>query len=64
MFYTIVPYELLTKREEPPRCEWVTRGGRYFEVSDGADGRRISRIVSTNPADYLDPELAPGAKFS
>ena len=64
MIYSIIPYETVMN-EEPaaPNSEWVSKNGRFFEVEKLGSEKYISRIVSTNPADYLNPAFAPGVKF-
>lgn len=45
----------------PPRYSQVTRRGVPMLVERTADGQqRIARLLSTNPADYLNLEYTPG----
>ncbi|MFO7173391.1 MAG: YlzJ-like family protein [Bacillota bacterium] len=48
----------------PGRVEIVPLGeGRFLEVQTGAWGRRVVRLYSPRPADYLDPRYQPGAPW-
>ncbi len=61
MMYTVIPPELL---EAAPalsqavcvRCPY----GLVEGIRDGRGGVTISRVISTDPAAYLDPRMAPG----
>lgn len=65
MMYTIVPPEVLLYTEPQPAapaaCSTCAWGGRYLEVSHTPQGTMVNRLISTNPADYLNPALQPGA---
>jgi hypothetical protein len=72
MLYTIMPLEEVfaappweagyagsAAAPHPPVPAVV--GGVQVLVSPSYDGRnRVERIISTDPADYLNPRLAPG----
>lgn len=72
MLYTIIPLEEVfaappwevghagsAAAPHPPVPAVV--GGVQVLVSPSYDGRnRVERIISTDPADYLNPRLAPG----
>ncbi len=61
LLYTILPAEQIFPPDEPGETEFcIIRGCRCECVRDG-ERRRICRLFSTNPADYLDPGLAPGS---
>jgi hypothetical protein len=47
-----------------PGSQWISGGGRFFQIAQTGGQKTISRMVSTNPADYLKPEYAPGASIS
>lgn len=72
MLYTIIPLEEVfatplwatgqTGSAAAP-CPPVPAvvGGVQVLVSPSYDGRnRVERVISTDPADYLNPRLAPG----
>jgi len=73
MLYTIIPLEEVfaappwatgpsgsAAAPHPPVPAVV--GGVQILVSPSYDGRnRVERVISTDPADYLNPRLAPGA---
>ncbi len=62
MLWTIYPPEVVFRTEEtPPRQEEVAVGGRIFLVSRTEGGQhQIERLISTDPADYLNPLWQPG----
>ena len=37
--------------------------GRFFECEKGESGLRLRRIISTDPADYLNSQYSLGATF-
>lgn len=77
MLWTIVPIEWVLA-EEPPGVDWsagqaavapvlaeVTIGSGRVVLETGPDGRaRVHRVLSTDPADYLRPELQPGSPWT
>lgn len=36
---------------------------RWVAVTEGAQGRQLARLISTNPRDYLNKRYRPGARF-
>lgn len=66
ILYTIYPPEVIFHREEeaPKRREVTLEGGVRLELTADADGQyRVNRLISTNPADYLDPRFQPGRLY-
>lgn len=63
MLWTIVPEEWIMDVEEaPPAFLEMSVGQARVVLERSTDGTtRVHRILSTNPADYLRPELQPGA---
>lgn len=63
MLWTIIPEELLMDEAEGPTALFEMSVGRARVLLEtGPDGsRRVHRVLSTDPADYLRPELQPGA---
>ena len=60
--HSILPPEAFQEQEPRPAtlCKPCRRG--FAECLPLPDGRyRICRIISTDPAAYLDPEFFPGA---
>lgn len=60
-FHTIIPTEAL--QEQPPVPELVCIPCQYGFVSGTRDTQGklvVSRVISTDPAAYLDPMFAPG----
>ncbi len=62
MLWTIYPPEVVFKNEEEaPRHEEISVGNRIFMVSRTKGGQRqIERLISTDPADYMNPTWQPG----
>ena len=71
MFYTIVPLEYIFGEEESDESESKKQknddieikrdGGVSLMVQGSENGQyKITRIISTNPNDYLRPEWQPG----
>ena len=63
MIHTIVPLESLMEAQESPKCEWIAREGRFFEVYKNGETQNISRVFSTDLKDYLNPKFSPGERF-
>lgn len=63
ILHTIVPIELL---EEPCAAarETVESGGVFLELEKTEGKMRISRLISTDPADYLRAEYTPGHDYT
>lgn len=63
LIWTIYPAEVVFASGEASTSSWVevTQGERVFMVSLQPDGRkRIERLISSNPMDYLNPQWQPG----
>lgn len=63
ILWTVMPLEIvLAKREDenPPYREIRYRGALLLLEPTGISGGRIVRVISSNPAHYLDPSLQPG----
>ena len=63
VLHTIVSeYDIFagTFPEAPTVCQAL--GGRYLEWEATAQGPRLRRIISTDPADYLRPYWQPGCR--
>lgn len=62
MLWTIVPADMLMDEDDDVSVAEMSVGAATVVVHVGADGaRRVQRLLSTNPADYLRPEWQPGA---
>ncbi len=72
MFYTIVPLEYIFEEDEPEETESKKQkkddieikreGGVSLMVEASPLGQyKITRLISTNPNDYLNPQWQPGA---
>lgn len=62
--HSILPAEAYLPEDTPPRrvCKRCRYG--FVDCLPLPDGRlQVSRLISTDPAAYLDPAFAPGAIF-
>lgn len=71
MLYTVVPLEDVlgwdgpeASRAPEAEAEVEVAGRRLVARPDGEGVFRLVRLVSTDPLDYLDPRLQPGAVLS
>ncbi len=69
VLYTIVPPEIIYGDDEgeegdaPAPEQLVEMGGVPLLVRpDGRGGNVVSRLLSTNPRDFLDPRWQPGTR--
>ncbi|WP_053366222.1 YlzJ-like family protein [Bacillus sp. FJAT-27245] len=67
ILYTMMPEELIF----PPQQETgqlgrkiIIRDGVPLEVEPSGDGLMIVRLLSTDPAHYMDARWLPGSKIS
>ncbi len=62
LLWTIYPMQtVMSGQTDTPRRREISRDGRLLMVSEAQDGNyRIERLISTDPADYLDPQWQPG----
>lgn len=63
MLWTIIPTEWIMDEEEAPASflEMAVGQARVLLERSSDGTTRVHRVLSTNPADYLRPELQPGA---
>ena len=63
VLYTILdPADVMTSAELPAR-KTVLHGKLLLECSLDADAPVIERLISTDPADYLNRKFSPGQRF-
>lgn len=62
MLYTVMPEEAVWQGfGAPRRVREVRAGGLTMLVEEmEGGGRRLERVISTDPQDYLHPFLQPG----
>ncbi|HEX6989159.1 MAG TPA: YlzJ-like family protein [Bacillota bacterium] len=61
VFWTVADPGLIAGAAAPDTLREATwRGRRLLLRRDGRGGERIERVLSTDPADYLDQRLSPG----
>lgn len=66
MFYTIYPLEMVLEEDSGtgPALVELSVGGRTVVAAQTAGGGlTLQRLLSTDPADYLDPSFQPGATW-
>lgn len=63
MLHTVMPPECVWwDLADMPDAEVIAEGTRRIWVRQAPDGtRRVERLSSTEPRDYRDPRLQPGA---
>ena len=62
ILWTIVPVEEVLGESQDLQVAELSVGSRCLLLERHPDGQhRILRLLSTDPADYLDPRLMPGA---
>ena len=65
LLHTIIPPEAFAEQpaSDMPMCVCCSKG--FLEVNSDTNGNfTISRIISTDPAVYLDEKFSPGSIFS
>jgi len=65
VIWTVVAPELILGDDHTgyPAPVEVWKDGRILEVIPGPDGvGTVSRLISANPMDYLNPEWQPGSQ--
>ncbi|HIT08760.1 MAG TPA: hypothetical protein IAB55_06715 [Candidatus Merdivicinus faecavium] len=60
LLYTILGAEQIFP-SDPPQTELKMVAGRLCECVREGERLRVSRLISTDPADFLNPALSPGA---
>lgn len=63
ILYSIYPVEVILGEEdesEESYREVEFEGRKIVVVVDGRGEQRISRLISTDPNDFLDPRWSPG----
>lgn len=55
------PQEMMERQADP--SSWVNVSGGMLQGIRGENGLVVTRLVSTDPAMYLDPRYAPGAIY-
>ena len=60
----IDPLEMLEKIETPVYWPtWLEVPGGFLQGMQGENGLTVTRLVSTDPALYLNPQYQPGAVY-
>ncbi len=61
LLYTVVAADEVMLDLKIQQPELKIKDGRIFEGEKGENGFVISRLISTDPADYLNPGFSPGS---
>lgn len=61
ILHSIAPHGMLLPQEEPLPEELLVFGSIPLSGRRTAGGFVVSRILSTNPSDYLRADLSPGS---
>ncbi|WP_059170166.1 YlzJ-like family protein [Bacillus sp. FJAT-27445] len=66
ILYTMMPEELIFPQVEatPLGRKIIDQNGISMEVEAFGEGYRVVRLLSTDPAHYMDGRWAPGTKIS
>lgn len=60
--YTIVPEELIFKQEiEKTELREINYSGAQLLVKLKGDSYEVERVISTDPADFLNNSISPGS---
>lgn len=54
-------FDYYGRRQDTAGCAEMSVDGIKVQVSQNNSGIRVERIISTNPADFLNPRLQPGS---
>lgn len=62
MLYTVVPIDFVfsNRFKESPGAEAYSIGSGIVETRRTAQGREVTRVISTNLKDYLNPKYGLG----
>ena len=63
IIHSIVPMDLICETPKPPESKCVKCDNGYVEVVNSASGWSVNRLISTDPAAYLNPIYTPGSKY-
>jgi hypothetical protein len=63
MMHTVMPMELVFPQETTsPALKQISHAGVNLLVEELSSGRhRVERILSSNPMDFLNPQIQPGS---
>ncbi len=61
LIHSVTPLEYLMPPPPMGHMECMAFGGGYVQGYRTDKGLEVSRVISTDPAVYLDPQLQPGA---
>ena len=60
---TVVSWTAAGPETPPPETRCFTESGRALECVREGEGWTVSRLISTDLKDYLDPHFQPGAAY-
>ncbi len=63
MMYTIAPQELLMEQPQLPQTRFCAFDKGFLELTGSGSNATVTRVISTDPAVYLDPRFAPGSPY-
>ncbi|MCI8441623.1 MAG: hypothetical protein HFG27_03710 [Provencibacterium sp.] len=61
ILHSVAPLSMLLPEQEQPPLETLPAGGALLEGRRTPEGFLVSRLISTNPADYLSARYMPGS---
>ena len=63
LIHSVTPIEYLQETPAAPVMRAVNISGGYLELESCEQGYKIARLVSTDPAAYLDKRFSPGSLY-
>ena len=63
LLYTIADTTKMFEKNEQAACVCRRIPGGFVEGTADNDGFTVSRLISTDPASYLNPHYAPGSRM-
>lgn len=61
--HTIVSFDDIFSAENPQEPLYEQRQNGYVSLTKAENGFVVNSLFSTNPYDYLNPNLAPGSPY-
>lgn len=65
LYTSVSPYSFYDQpgRDEEPEESYFQLGGNYLQCHRGKDGFSVMRLISTDPAAYLQGDFSPGSPY-
>ena len=63
ILHTIVSMDDIFAAESKDETEYIETSYGFVGVVDSPEGKRIERLISTDPMLYLNPKFSPGSLY-